>query len=267
MSTSTRRPVIDSSTLEAICRTIADTADGLTGSEIGRLLSELQIVDCDPMITKWKRLFNALAANQNQLQYSNNIIKFVQNAMRPVRYTNKEEVFQARRQELNKSLSFLGICLQESGKYMVVEKSKTIAEAEERASRFREKLNLRNVHPKIFEYCQPELLRDNYFHSVFEGVKSVADRLREITGLHADGNPLVDTAFSTTNPLIRINLLQNDTHRSEHLGLMNLCKSLFGLIRNPTAHQPQIKFPIHQEEALDLMILISYCHKRLDKAI
>ena len=47
---------------------------------------------------------------------------------------------------------------------------------------------------------------------------------------------------------------------------MNLIKGLFGLIRNPTAHVPKIKFPIEEDEALDLMILISYIHKRLDKA-
>jgi hypothetical protein len=48
---------------------------------------------------------------------------------------------------------------------------------------------------------------------------------------------------------------------------MNLIKGLFGLIRNPTAHEPKIKFIIEEDEALDLMILISYAHKRLDKVL
>ena len=73
------------------------------------------------------------------------------------------------------------------------------------------------------------------------------------------------TAFSTNNPLIRINLLRNDTERSEHLGLMNLIKGLFGVIRNPIAHEPKVKFIIEEDEALDLMTMISYIHKRLDK--
>jgi len=88
-----------------------------------------------------------------------------------------------------------------------------------------------------------------------------------MTGLYADGAELIHTAFSTKNPLIRINLLQNDTDRSEHLGLMNLIKGLFGLIRNPTAHLPKIKFAIEEDKAFDLMILISYTHKRLDRTI
>lgn len=123
------------------------------------------------------------------------------------------------------------------------------------------------MHELIFEYCKPELLAENYFHAVFEAIKSIADRIRKMTGLYADCAELINTTFSTKNPLLRINLLQNDTDRSEHLGLMNLIKGLFGLIRNPTAHVQKIKFAIDEEEAFDLMILISYTHKRLDRII
>jgi uncharacterized protein (TIGR02391 family) len=117
------------------------------------------------------------------------------------------------------------------------------------------------------QYCKAELLVDNYFHSVFEAVKSIADRLRQMTGIHADGNALADVVFSTNNPLVRINLMSNDTERSEHIGLCNLIKGLFGLIRNPTAHVPKIKFAINEEEALDIMTIVSMVHKKLDKAL
>jgi hypothetical protein len=46
--------------LEAICRVLADTDTGLTGSEIGYLLQDSRIVDTDPTLTKWKRLFSGL---------------------------------------------------------------------------------------------------------------------------------------------------------------------------------------------------------------
>ena len=87
-----------------------------------------------------------------------------------------------------------------------------------------------------------------------------------MTGLHADGNILIETAFSTTNPLIRINYLRTDTDRSEHKGLCNLIKGVFGLIRNPTAHEPKVTFIITEEEALDILNTLSFIHKRLDKA-
>lgn len=73
---------------------------------------------------------------------------------------------------------------------------------------------------------------ENYFHSVFEATKSIADRLRTMTGLYADDNALAETSFSTSNLLVKINHLKTDTDRSEHLGLGNLIKGIFGFIEN-----------------------------------
>jgi uncharacterized protein (TIGR02391 family) len=56
-------------------------------------------------------------------------------------------------------------------------------------------------------------VKENYFHSVFEDVKSVAQRLKDLTGVHADGNALVNVVFSTVNPLLKINPLLTDTER------------------------------------------------------
>ena len=253
--------------LEPICQVIASTNDGLTGTEIGKILADCGIIDSDPTMTKWKRLYNAFVHSQNAHQCSNQVLKFLSTAMQPSRYLGNNQLYQYRLNELNKTLSFIGLELSDQAKYRVVNKSTTLSEAQQRASHFKYKLEMRNAHQIIFKYCDEELLNENYFHSVFEGVKSVADRIRTMTGLYADGNALVDVAFSTNNPMIRINLLQSDTHRSEHIGLSNLIKGLFGLIRNPTAHTPKIKFIIEEEEALDIMTTVSYIHKLLDKAI
>lgn len=51
--------------LEAACRVLADTERGLTGTQIERLLQEIKIADTSPGMTKWKRLFDALAKAQN----------------------------------------------------------------------------------------------------------------------------------------------------------------------------------------------------------
>ncbi|MFZ1528346.1 MAG: TIGR02391 family protein [Ferruginibacter sp.] len=267
MPNAIRRPVLEAAVIESICKTIADTNDGLKGTEIGGLLIECKIKDIDPANTKWKRLYNAFVEWQNSNQCSNHILTFIQSALSPVRYVGKEELFHFRRHEVNKRLSFIGVELNERGKFQQVDKATTISEAQQRASHFKYKLEVRNVHPSIFEYCKPELLNENYFHSVFEAIKSIAERIRNMTGLYADGNVLIETAFATGNPLIKINLINSDTDRSEHLGLMNVIKGLFGLIRNPTAHEPKIKFRIEEDEALDLMIMVSYIHKRLDKAL
>lgn len=264
MSQVTKRPALQPQMLEAICKTIADTNDGLTGSEISKILGDCQIKDIDPANTKWKRLYNAFVTWQNQNLCSNHILKFIQQALQPVRYIGKEEVFQHRRNEINKRLYFIGTELAENGKFRLVETATTITEAEQRASKYKYKLEARSVHSEIFKYCSAELLVENYFHSVFEAVKSIADRIRNLTGLSHDGNQLAEMAFSTDTPRIRINDLQTSTDRSEHVGLSNIIKGMFGIIRNPTAHEPRLKFTINEEEALDIMTTISYIHKKLD---
>lgn len=261
------KPTIQSFNLEGICKVIAATDNGLTGSEIGKLLIDCQMTDTDPGLTKWKRLYNAFAHWQNTNRSSNKILVFLCHALHPSRYIGRMELFQQRLNDLNKQLSFIGIELIGNGKFRKVEKATTLLEAEQRANSLKQKLELRKVHPDILRFCNAELLAENYFHAVFEAIKSIAERVRVMSNVHADGNALIDVAFSTSNPMVRINLLRNDTERSEHLGLANLIKGLFGLIRNPTAHTPKILFNIDEDEALDFMTTISLIHKKLDNAL
>src|SRR6185437_15699423 len=56
-----RIPPFSAQHLQAACKVLGDTDRGLTGSEIGYLLADVRVTDVDPEMTKWKRLFNALA--------------------------------------------------------------------------------------------------------------------------------------------------------------------------------------------------------------
>ena len=44
-------------------------------------------------------------------------------------------------------------------------------------------------------------------------------------------------------------------------------KGVFGVFRNVTAHAPKIIWPIGEQDALDLLSLVSYVHRRLDAAV
>lgn len=257
-------PPINSEILEMICKVIADTSKGLTGTEIGKKLGDCKIPDIDPVNTKWKRLYNAFADWQNKRQYSNNILTFIQKSINPARFIGRKEEFEDLRYEINKVLSFIGLELKETGKFIKINQSKTIDDAEKRANRLKDKLKERNTHPDIFKYCKAELLAENYFHSVFEAAKSVADKIRLKSGLTEDGSPLIDKAFSINNPKIKINDLSTATEKSEHKGFANLLKGMFGMFRNTTAHAPKIKWEINENDALDMFSLISLIHRRLD---
>ena len=150
------------------------------------------------------------------------------------------------------------------GQFKKIAESKTISEAEQKANRLKSKLEQRNAHDLIFTFCRAELLAENYFHTVFEAAKSIAESIRQKTGLSEDGSELIDKAFSIKNPLIKINSLSNETEESEHKGFANLIKGVFGMFRNTTAHSHKIIWNINEEDALDILSTISLIHRKLE---
>ena len=261
-------PSIDDQVLQAACDALADTDTGLTGSEIGTLLRSCSIDDPHPTITKRHRLFEALSARQERDRCANNVAAFIQAAMSPVRYTSDSDLFELRRNELNKALSFAGLHLGDSGKLQIVETARTLTEAEERASRLRAELKRRSVHADVLSFCQAELLQRNYFHAVFEATKSVAEKIRRRTGLPGDGAALIDPAFSLgkTGPMLALNSLRTESEQSEQKGFANLLKGMFGMFRNTTGHAPKVTWTIDEREALDILTLLSLLHRRIDSA-
>jgi uncharacterized protein (TIGR02391 family) len=259
-------PVMPPNVLEAISKIAGDTETGLKGREIAKLLADAGIPDVSPDFTKWQRLYNAFVEVQNRRHESNLILKFIQSAYHPTRFLNNEGQFEYVRAELNAIFSFIGLELHDDGIYRPVQTSATISDAKRRESILLTKLNDRNVHEDVLKFCREELLVDNYFHAVFETTKSVADKIRNCSGLLADGSQLVDEAFGLKTPYLLINSLSTETEESEHRGFMNLLKGFFGMFRNTTAHAPKIKWVIEESDALDIMSMASLLHRRIDKA-
>jgi uncharacterized protein (TIGR02391 family) len=270
MSISAKRMVSPFSAqhMEAISKVLADTDNGLTGSEIGYLLRNSNIPDPDPTYTKWKRLFNAFAEFQTQHTVGNHVVVFIKNAMDPARYTDRPAVFQLRRDRLNAVLAFCGMQLREDGKVCKVERAATIDQALERANRLQAALVQRGVHADVLRFCTAELLAENFFHAVFEAVKSITAKIRSLSGLTGDGADLVHDAFGLKhgNPLLAINALDTETLRGEQRGFVSLLKGLYGTIRNPLAHDPKIEWDMSEQDALDILTMISLVHRKLDRA-
>ena len=262
-------PAMDPAHLEAVCKVLGDTASGLTGGEIERLLRARGIADPGP-ITKWQRLHQAFLAQQTRDRCANNVVAFIADAMAPARYLNSRQVFEIRRAALNVALAFEGLSVRDDGNVERREVAKTLSEAEGRASLLRRALQDRKVHPEVLKFCRAELLEDNYFHALLEATKSVADRLRGLTGLTEDGSELADKALmlgAAGHPRLALNSCGEESERSEQKGFAWLVKGLFGAFRNPTAHAPRISWTMSEQDALDILSTISYVHRRLDSAV
>jgi uncharacterized protein (TIGR02391 family) len=262
-------PLLPASGLESICRVLADTVSGLSGNEIDTLLERLGIPSPTPGITKWKRLLAALTTQQERDGCSNRVLQFIIEAMQPVRYVGKSSVFQSRQRDLNEVLIFCGMELGDDGKLRLCDAAKTLTEAESRAGRLRAELMKRNVHADVLHFCRAELLTDNYFHAVLEATKSVSEKIRLKTGLEGDGADLADKALAMGKagmPLLAFNTLRTESEQSEQRGLVNLMKGMFGTFRNTTAHAPKVSWSMTEQDALDLLTMASFLHRRLDLA-
>jgi uncharacterized protein (TIGR02391 family) len=262
-------PPFNSRELEAVARILGDTASGLTGSEIGYILRDCNVRDVNADMTKWKRLFNALAESQRVEQRGNRVIMFITRAMDPVKYTDSPAVFESRQAALNRVLAFRGMKFGNDGKFYRVPVATDLADALERANRLHAALVSRKVHADVLASCRPEFLQQNYFHAVLEAMKSIAAKIRNLSGLTGDGAELVQQAFGTAGgkqPLLAINALATETDKGEQRGFANLLIGLFGTIRNPTAHAPKVEWEMSEQDGLDILTVASLVHRKLDRA-
>lgn len=264
-----RHPPWDNQVVQAVADVLGATDTGLTGPQIGDLLAEHGIPDPGPGITKRVRLGTALLTKQTADQASNCVIRFIKDAMAPVRYRDNPGLRTLRQDALDEALVYEGLHVRDDGKLGRGPRASTLSEAAQHASSLRAELRRRGTHPDVLRYCTDEILTKNAFHAMLEASKSVFDKLRERTGLSGDGAPLVYSALAlgkSGSPLLAINRLATQTERDEQTGLANLIKGLSGMFRNPVAHDPRLKRTVTDDELLELLTMLSMVHRRLDDA-
>ncbi|WP_316778144.1 TIGR02391 family protein [Streptomyces sasae] len=146
------------------------------------------------------------------------MIRFITEAMAPVRYAQKPEVFSRRRDDLNEVLVHVGLRVNEEGKLARGPAASTLGQAARHANSLRAELRRRGTHPQVLAYCTQEILTKNAFHASLEAAKSVFDRLRQLTGEQLDGSQLVDAVLmpdSTGTPRVAVNSGATPTETGE----------------------------------------------------
>jgi uncharacterized protein (TIGR02391 family) len=194
------------------------------------------------------------------------VVDFIGAFLTPARFVGRNTHFEQRREELNAILAFSGLEYGADGKFRQRQPAQTLDEAERRLRTIQVKFRDRLMHTEVLKYCRTELLQDNYFHAVFEAAKGLAQRIRDLSSVQADGAALVDRVFSIDRPVLAINTLQTETERSEHKGFAALLKGCFAAVRNPLAHEPKILWE-GEDDAADYLSLISLLHRKLDDCI
>jgi len=274
----------DVAVLESVARVLGDTEDGLTNDEIGKILAAVGIADPKAIaeasalpgtwirISKKDRISCALDDHQRSSRTGDGMIKFVKSAMAPVRYIDRHDVLNGRLDRLNEVLSSVALEVRPDGTIAWLKApATTVDQMALRAGSLTSELARRSSHAKVIKYCSVELLHKSNFHAVEEAVKGVFDRIREETGSTLDGAELVDEVFAFKNvtPMLAMSKLSNRSETSEQAGFMLLLKGLFGMYRNPLAHDTRLRRnqerPISDHELLGLLTMLSLAHDHIDR--
>lgn len=249
--------------IEALARLLGECG---SGTDISRVLADRRLVDNSRESTKWRRLYSIFLDYQRLHGCGSHVVDFIRAFLTPARFVGRNDEFEARRQKLNAILAFSGLEYGADGQFHQIAAAKTLDEAEKRVRTIRAKFQGRRMHPEVLKYCRTELMQDNYLHAVFEATKGLAQRLREMSGVHADGATLVDRVFSIERPLLAMSTLVTETEKSEHKGFAALLKGCFAAVRNPLAHEPKILWE-GEDDAADYLSLISLLHRKLDDCV
>ena len=183
-------PPLAESQIEPLAKVLGECG---SGSDITRVLDNLGLDDHQQGYTKWWRLYDLFLKLQSNDKCANRILDFIQQFLAPARFVRRNDEIESRLIELNMVLAFSGLKYGSDGQFKVIQAASTLTEAEQRANAIQAKFQGRRIHPEVLKYCKAELMHDNYFHAVFEASKGLAQRIREKSGVNADGAHLVDT--------------------------------------------------------------------------
>lgn len=260
-------PSFSSGTIETVSKLIGEL---YTGSQLNRILAEVGISQYDPgaPTTKWTRIAHAVERQQARQRDGRPLIKLLSVTFDPRNLlTVKTECdINAARDDVNAVMSLDGLFVSDDGKIRRVTKTNTISEARRRSEQFRAFLLERGAHQEVLKHCRPELLREDYYEAAFESIKGLAERLRLITGIDLDARKLAQAVFGGNDPRLKINQLQSVTDRNEQTGTQLLAEGVFSAFRNPASHETRLKWKISEQDALDIMGLVSLIHRRVDNA-
>ena len=257
------KPSFQEGSIESLAKLLGECG---SGSDISRVLADRGIQDGSGQSTKWRRLYWIFLDVQRRDRCANRILDFIQSFLTPGRFAGRNDEFEGHRSELNTVLALDGLEYGADGKFRNRPVAATLTEAERRAKTIHSLFQGRRIHVEVLKYCKAELMQDNSFHAVLEATKGLAQRIREKSGVDGDGAALVDSVFSTSQPVLAFNTLQTETEKSEHIGFATLLKGCFAALRNPRAHRPRILWK-DEDDTIDYFTLISLLHRKLDDCV
>ena len=121
-------------------------------------------------------------------------------------------------------------------------------------------------HSAINTHCRELYGQGNYFHAVFEATKVYNSLVKSKARSTDDGENLMLKEWSPNKGVLKITLSSSETDTNFQDGVKFLSAGLMRAVRNPTAHEPALDWPINEQDATDILSLVSFLLRQYDKA-
>jgi uncharacterized protein (TIGR02391 family) len=125
----------------------------------------------------------------------------------------------------------------------------------------------RNLHSEVVKHSQRLFVQSNFFHAVFESVKAYNKDVKTKSKSDKDGQQLMLNVWGCENGVLKVTACESQTDKDFQDGIKFISSGLMSAIRNPTAHEPAITWNIDKQDCLDILSLISFLYRQLDKAV
>lgn len=125
----------------------------------------------------------------------------------------------------------------------------------------------RGFHPQVVEHCKRLFAQGNYFHAVFEACKVYNRSVQAKSLISCDGESLMMSVWGWDKGVLKLTPCQTETDKNIQDGVKFLSAGLMRAMRNPTAHEPALHWPIEKQDCLDMLSFISFLFRQLDKAV
>ncbi|MBI3819111.1 MAG: TIGR02391 family protein [Planctomycetes bacterium] len=125
----------------------------------------------------------------------------------------------------------------------------------------------RRFHREIAIHSRKLFGQGHYFHAVFESAKIYNKQVREKSKSTKDGADLMLSVWNHDNGVLKVTPCISETDKSVQDGIRFLSSGLMRAIRNPTAHEPALHWPICEQDALDILSFVSFLFRQLDNSV
>ena len=120
-------------------------------------------------------------------------------------------------------------------------------------------------HKEVIQNCSDYFKDGHYTACVNEVCKAYNKAVQKKCGSNRDGQDLMFWAYGKDGNL-RINKYETESEVNEQEGIKFLSGGLIRGFRNPTAHELKVDWKISKDDCLEILSIVSYLFKQLDKA-